>query len=104
MITLNAAGNRVKLSANGFYRIFPNDLGRFSSISAIWTGKGVNPSGTLSFSVDGDPGQNAELGVINLSQVGQTGSRTCSSNMNFAFVDVQVTGLPDSGQVMLYLR
>lgn len=104
MITLNALGNRVKLDANGSYRILPDNMGSFSSISAMWLGEGVSPSGTLSFSVDGDPGQNSELGVINLGQVGQPGCRTCSSNMNFAFVDVEVAGMPAAGQIMLYLR
>lgn len=104
MLTLNAAGKRVKIAENGSYRIFPSDPDRFSSISALWMADGVSPAGTLTFSVDGDPGQNSELGVINMAYVGQPGSRTCSSNMSFAFVDVKVADLPASGQVMLYLR
>lgn len=104
MITLNASGNRAKLDANGSYRIFPGDMESFSSISAMWDGNGISPAGILSFSVDGDPGQNSELGVINLGLSGQPGCRTASSNMNFAFVDVEVAALPAGGQVMLYLR
>ena len=104
MITVNASGRRVKLDANGAYRIFPNDQDSFSSISAMWLSEGVSPAGSLTFSVDGDPGQNSELGAINLSRVGQPGSRTCSSNMSFAFVDVAVAGLPSGGELLLFLR
>lgn len=104
MINVNAFGKRVKLGANGSYRIFPDNEESFSSISALWLGEGVRPGGTLTFSLDGDPGHNSELGVINLAQAGQPGSRSCAANMSFAFVDVTVAALPPDGQVMLYLR
>lgn len=104
MLTINAAGKRVKLFANGEYRIFTNDLSSFSSISAMWAAPGVAPAGSLSFSVDGDPGQSPELGSISLGQAGQPGSRTCAANMELAFVDVALSGLPANGQLMLYLR
>lgn len=104
MITINAAGKRVKLDANGNYRIFPSDLESFTSMSVIWTGRDASPAGILSFSLDGDPGQNSELGAINLAQSGTAGSRTCVSNMRLAFVDAALTGLPAGGELTLFLR
>lgn len=72
-------------------------LSGFTSISAKWNDDSIAPAGALTFTVDGETGEN------NVMDLG-AGQRTILCNTPLAFVDVAVSGLPQDAAVTLYFR
>ena len=74
---------------------FPEGEGK-KDFTIIWDSQTASPAGIVKISVDGDAGK--EPGIIDLS----AGQRGISLNMRVPLIDVEVTGLPEGGKLLLY--
>lgn len=86
---------QVVLGRDGDYRL--NLPGGKTHFTAVWdNAPGVAPAGTLTFSVDGNPGD--PPGIIDLAGA----DNSFAYNVRVPLVDVTVSGLPAGGRVLLY--
>ena len=92
---------------NGTYPVTRNGQYRLeqpgTSITVKWDKKDITPAGKIACSVDGDPGEGT--GEIDLSATGAAGSRTLgTTGYVFAFLDIDVTDLPEGGSFILTIN
>lgn len=91
-------GDQISIDSRDNGKTVPTGiLSSFTAVSAKWNDASISPAGTLTFTVDGEAGEN------NVMDLG-AGQRTIMCNTPLAFVDVAVTGLPAGAVVTLYLR
>lgn len=74
---------------------FPEGEGR-KDFTVIWDATDIVPAGLITLSLDGDGG--AEPGVIDLA----SGQRGIGLNLRVPLIDVEVSGLPEGGRLLLY--
>ena len=74
---------------------FPEGEGK-KDFTIIWDGQGIVPAGQVKLSVDGDAGK--EPWLIDLA----AWQRGIGLNMRVPLIDVEVTGLPEGGSLILY--
>lgn len=92
-----ALKNEYLFVANERRRIYVDRKGKDSmTLTVEWRSPSVSPAGILTFSIDGDPGEN---NVKDLSEPG----RVWVTNGRPPFFDLDVSGLPPAGCFALYI-
>ena len=84
------------IQKDGDYRILRETA--FNTISAEWVASGITPAGVFTFSVNGDPGD--PPGILNLSSSARVLSVGAA---RLSHIDINVSGLPKGGAVILRL-
>ena len=92
------ATSAARISANGAYRVRFLDAGGKRHFSAEWAGPAsMTPTGTVILSFEGDHGD--PPGVLDLAA-----ARVCASTVKIPFVDLNVSGLPAGGEIIVHFN